>query len=166
MLVFPGRPFHRPDTGEFMIGDRVKCDLNMEVMEKHSEEQRSKLVSTVRKQLAFFWSPHKCVCMCVRVHVCVCVCVCVCVRVRACVCVQVLEETGVVCRQVLLSGEFCVRYSNNFLYEVHSSMMTRVEGHAHQEGGVVRMIDDMSQVYNLQKGHGEWRDDMALVGGA
>ena len=30
-------------------------------------------------------------------------------------------------------------------------------------GDVVRMIDDMAKVYSLQKGHGEWVDDMALV---
>lgn len=30
-------------------------------------------------------------------------------------------------------------------------------------GDVVRMIDDMANVYSLQKGHGEWVDDMALV---
>ena len=30
-------------------------------------------------------------------------------------------------------------------------------------GDVVRMIDDMAKVYSLQRGHGEWVDDMALV---
>ncbi len=30
-------------------------------------------------------------------------------------------------------------------------------------GDVVRMIDDMAKVYSLQKDHGEWVDDMALV---
>ena len=27
----------------------------------------------------------------------------------------------------------------------------------------MRMIDDMAKMYSLQKGHGEWVDDMALV---
>ena len=30
-------------------------------------------------------------------------------------------------------------------------------------GDVVRMISDMAEAYRLQKGHGEWNDDMALV---
>lgn len=32
-----------------------------------------------------------------------------------------------------------------------------------QEGDVVRVIDDMVQVFSLQDGHGEWNDDMSLV---
>ena len=28
---------------------------------------------------------------------------------------------------------------------------------------VVRVIDDIGEVFQLQKGHGEWSDDMALV---
>lgn len=30
-------------------------------------------------------------------------------------------------------------------------------------GDVVRIIDDIAKVFSLQKGHGEWVDDMALV---
>lgn len=33
----------------------------------------------------------------------------------------------------------------------------------YHEGDVVRVIDDMVQVYHLQDGHGEWNDDMSLV---
>ena len=32
-----------------------------------------------------------------------------------------------------------------------------------QRGDVVRVIEDMAEVFSLQKGHGEWVDDMALV---
>ena len=32
-------------------------------------------------------------------------------------------------------------------------------------GDVVRVIDDIAKVFQLQKGHGEWSDDMALVSG-
>ena len=31
-------------------------------------------------------------------------------------------------------------------------------------GEVVRMISDIAEAYQLQQGHGEWNDDMALVG--
>ena len=34
-----------------------------------------------------------------------------------------------------------------------------------EPGDVVRMISDMAEVYRLQQRHGEWNDDMALVGG-
>ena len=30
-------------------------------------------------------------------------------------------------------------------------------------GDIVRVIDDISEVYMLQAGHGEWNDDIALV---
>ena len=30
-------------------------------------------------------------------------------------------------------------------------------------GDVVRISDDIVKVHNLQPGHGEWNDDMALV---
>ena len=32
-----------------------------------------------------------------------------------------------------------------------------------RHGDMVRMIDDMPEVYSLQMGHGEWNDDMCLV---
>ena len=33
----------------------------------------------------------------------------------------------------------------------------------YEVGDVVCVIDDMAEVFRLQKGHGEWADDMALV---
>jgi len=33
----------------------------------------------------------------------------------------------------------------------------------YEVGNVVRVIDDMAEVFRLQKGHGEWTDNMALV---
>ena len=30
-------------------------------------------------------------------------------------------------------------------------------------GDVVRVLEDMVEVHQLQTGHGEWNDDMALV---
>ena len=35
-----------------------------------------------------------------------------------------------------------------------------------ESGDVVRMLSDMAEVYQLQQGHGEWNDDMALVSAA
>ena len=32
-------------------------------------------------------------------------------------------------------------------------------------GDVVRILDDIATVHNLQEGHGGWVDDMALVSG-
>ena len=32
-------------------------------------------------------------------------------------------------------------------------------------GDVVRILDDIAKVHNLQDDHGGWVDDMALVGG-
>ena len=34
---------------------------------------------------------------------------------------------------------------------------------SYEVGDVVRVIDDIAETYRLQKGHGEWIDDMALV---
>ena len=34
---------------------------------------------------------------------------------------------------------------------------------SYEVGDVVRVIDDIAETYRLQKGHGEWADDMALV---
>ena len=34
---------------------------------------------------------------------------------------------------------------------------------SYEVGDVVRVIDDIAEVFRLQKGHGEWNDDMALV---
>ena len=34
---------------------------------------------------------------------------------------------------------------------------------SYEVGDVVRVIDDLAETYRLQKGHGEWADDMALV---
>ena len=46
---------------------------------------------------------------------------------------------------------------NNVIY------FTQVDVPFLHRGDVVRMIGDMAKVYSLQKGHGEWVDDMALV---
>ena len=75
-----------------------------------------------------------------------------------------LDGTGVVTKEILLTGEFAVRFANNSTHPIHSSMMTRVNCHLHKERDVVRMIEDIGEAYKLQQGHGEWRDDMALVG--
>lgn len=77
---------------------------------------------------------------------------------------QMLDGAAVVTKEVLLTGEYVVRLANNHLCHVHPSSMTKLQQLSHKKGDVVRMIDDMSQVYKLQEGHGEWTDDMALVG--
>ncbi len=33
----------------------------------------------------------------------------------------------------------------------------------HEVGEVVRIVDDIAEAYRLQKDHGGWNDDMALV---
>ncbi len=74
-----------------------------------------------------------------------------------------LDSCGVVTRELLLTGEFSVRYPSHNLVYVPPAMMTLLPGSSHKEGDVVRLLDDMPQVYQLQNGHGEWNDDMALV---
>ena len=39
----------------------------------------------------------------------------------------------------------------------------QVEGYVFKAGDIIRIVDDMGEVVKLQKGHGEWNDDMALV---
>ena len=38
-----------------------------------------------------------------------------------------------------------------------------MEGNSFQCGDAVRVSDDMTLVHQLQDGHGEWADDIALV---
>ena len=42
-------------------------------------------------------------------------------------------------------------------------LMLQVDMPSYEVGDVVRVIDDIAEVFRLQKGHGEWNDDMALV---
>ncbi len=41
---------------------------------------------------------------------------------------------------------------------------TQVDVHVFACGDLVRVKEDMVEVHALQEGHGEWNDDMALVG--
>ena len=47
-----------------------------------------------------------------------------------------------------------------------TTFLTQVDVPFIHRGDVVRLIDDMAEIFSLQKGHGEWVDDMALVSGA
>ncbi len=42
-------------------------------------------------------------------------------------------------------------------------LSSQVDSPAHEIGDVVRVMDDMAEMYRLQKDHGGWNDDMALV---
>ena len=44
-----------------------------------------------------------------------------------------------------------------------SPFIPQVEVPLYEVGDVVRVIDDIAEVFRLQKGHGEWADDIALV---
>ena len=43
--------------------------------------------------------------------------------------------------------------------------MTIIQVEQFNTGDVVRVIDDIAKVHDLQENHGGWVDDMALVGG-
>lgn len=62
-----------------------------------------------------------------------------------------------------MTGELFVRFSNNHLYPVQPSMMSKANFPLYEVGDVVRMIEDMNKVRQLQEGHRGWKDDMALV---
>jgi hypothetical protein len=61
------------------------------------------------------------------------------------------------------SGDVVVRYKNGVILEVNSQCLSKVEGNSFQCGDAVRVSDDMALVHQLQAGHGEWADDIALV---
>lgn len=64
-------------------------------------------------------------------------------------------------QSVLDSGDIRVRYPNNRTWTLNVAAVTKVTQFS--VGDVVRIIDDIAMVHDLQEGHGGWVDDMALV---
>ena len=54
-----------------------------------------------------------------------------------------------------------MRYPNNRTWTLNVAAVTKVTQFS--VGDVVRIIDDIAMVHDLQDGHGGWVDDMALV---
>ena len=73
---------------------------------------------------------------------------------------QIIAQVGTV-HTVLDSGDIRVRYPNNRTWTLNPASVTKVTQHS--VGDVIRILDDISMVHNLQDGHGGWVDDMALV---
>ena len=63
---------------------------------------------------------------------------------------------------MILLNVQCVYLSLESSYRC-SYVSIQVEGNSFQCGDAVRVSDDMTLVHQLQDGHGEWADDIALV---
>lgn len=74
--------------------------------------------------------------------------------------VEIIAQVGTV-HTVLDSGDIRVRYPNNRTWTLNPASVTKVTQHS--VGDVIKILDDISMVHNLQDGHGGWVDDMALA---
>lgn len=63
---------------------------------------------------------------------------------------------------VLFSGDVIIRYKNGRIMTVNPDCITKVDDIGYDCGDVVRVCEDMSLVHQLQIGHGNWIDDMAM----
>ena len=73
---------------------------------------------------------------------------------------QLLDQLGTV-HNVLDSGDIRVRYPSNRVWTLNPAAVTKVVQFA--VGDVIKIIDDIALVHDLQEDHGGWVDDMALV---
>ncbi|XP_019848978.1 PREDICTED: E3 ubiquitin-protein ligase MIB2-like [Amphimedon queenslandica] len=73
---------------------------------------------------------------------------------------QLIEQMGTV-HNVLDSGDIRVRYPNNRTWTLNPASLTKVTQFA--VGDVIKIIDDIALVHDLQEDHGGWVDDMALT---
>ena len=73
---------------------------------------------------------------------------------------QLIDQMGTV-HNVLDSGDIRVRYPNNRTWTLNPASLTKVTQFA--VGDVIKIIDDIALVHDLQEDHGGWVDDMALV---
>ena len=73
---------------------------------------------------------------------------------------QLLDQLGTV-HNVLDSGDIRVRYPSNRVWTLNPASVTKVVQFA--VGDVIKIIDDIALVHDLQEDHGGWVDDMALV---
>jgi ankyrin repeat protein len=68
-----------------------------------------------------------------------------------------------IAQSIMSCGDVVVRYKNSKILHVNRHCLTLVECCNIDYGDVVRMSDDMAEVHQLQCGHGEWANDMALA---
>jgi hypothetical protein len=74
--------------------------------------------------------------------------------------IEIMGQVGTV-QSILEGGDLRIRYPNDRVFTIHGWAVSKVNGFS--EGDVVKVIDDMSMVHDLQDDHGGWIDDMALV---
>jgi hypothetical protein len=76
-------------------------------------------------------------------------------------CVKLIEKIGTVHR-VTDKGDIRVQYEgNDNRWTIAPDALVKVSGYS--VGDYVRVINDEDLVSNLQKGHGEWTDNMRCV---
>ena len=72
---------------------------------------------------------------------------------------QIMSKSGTV-HGVLQNGDLRVRF-NDRTWTLNSAVVAKQVQYS--KGDPVRILNDMSMVYQLQEDHGGWIDDMALV---
>lgn len=70
-----------------------------------------------------------------------------------------LTEVGTV-QTVLDSGDVRIRFPSNRTWTINPDAVAKIPQHS--GGDVIRVLDDIATVHDLQEGHGGWVDDMAL----
>jgi len=64
---------------------------------------------------------------------------------------------------VLESGDLLIRYPNNSVFVFNPEAVTKARISYYMPGDIVRVLDDIAKVHELQKAGPGWLDDMVLV---